>query len=990
MADESELGWKVVDEYLQSEIASDEEDQKKIHRAQARARVKVRSERGKRSRRWFPYRPRSASATATETTTAQPSQTQQQQQQQKRPGLCFLCGQAGHWKMDCPTSKRNFKLSENSFSVNIYDMKGSVEPDQSVHLKSEKSVSINSDDVGKSEISHSLEFDTESKAKQYHTPVSKDMNSEVSPYNRLKNAATVWLESGASSYILDVVQQGYKIPFKELPPIQKSKNNKSARENPDFVSTEIKCLLAKGCISKVEFTPHVVNPLTVAYNKKGKPRLVLDCRNINKCLHTFKFKYEDMNTARQMFKKGTYMFSFDIRGAYNHIDIFLPHRTFLGFAWIENGLERFYVYNSLPFGLATAGHIFSKVLRAVVTFWRSVGHKVITFLDDGLGGDTDYEIAVRSSCFIRKSIQEFGFLLANEKCEWLPKLQITWLGYFICMATGRFFITDDRIKRLEISARSLLGQLASQELRIVPARFAASIAGLIISMQMVMGKLVRLKTRELYKCIDSRLSWDSPVYISEKAEQEVRFWLESARLLNAKGMDITENLDFELMLFCDASSEGYGGFLDASCFRRAGYSLCSQVPGTLETEVSFPETELFLESEAVEAFKKAVIRSPEEDARMSLLSSVSPEVETGLRAEKMASNQNVEGMLTEVRSQKSSNLISEAVHYAKSGQSLSESSALVSADQSVTEVDKPKCKPAYTEVIGVWNQTEKAKSSTWREAEAAKRIMASNVDHLRGKSVRVLSDNKNVESVLQAGSQKEDLQKVALEVNRFCDDNQINLSVAWIPRSLNEKADYLSRCKDSDDWEVENSIFQKLDANWGPYTVDRYASHYNNKCERFNSRWWVPGTEGVNALHQNWSKPENNWLVPPPRLVLSTIEKMAKEQAVGTILLPNWPSAPFYPSIFKDSKCHSFVREVVKLPRFNVVKKGLGNNGIFEINPLPFDMLALKLDFSLKKNKRFCTFVRRLFGTRKRVINEHYQHYMSSSAELKVKKATYT
>ena len=37
------------------------------------------------------------------------------------------------------------------------------------------------------------------------------------------------------------------------------------------------------------------------------------------------------------------MFSFDIRGAYNHIDIFPTHRTFLGFAWTENGVECFYV-----------------------------------------------------------------------------------------------------------------------------------------------------------------------------------------------------------------------------------------------------------------------------------------------------------------------------------------------------------------------------------------------------------------------------------------------------------------------------------------------------------------------------------------------------------------------------------------------------------------------------------------------------------------------
>ena len=91
-----------------------------------------------------------------------------------------------------------------------------------------------------------------------------------------------------------------------MPPIQRSRNNKSGRDNPDFVSNEIKNLLSKGCISKVGSMPYIINPLTVAYNKKIKPTSVVDCRNLNKCLHTFKFKYEDINTARQMFVKGTF------------------------------------------------------------------------------------------------------------------------------------------------------------------------------------------------------------------------------------------------------------------------------------------------------------------------------------------------------------------------------------------------------------------------------------------------------------------------------------------------------------------------------------------------------------------------------------------------------------------------------------------------------------------------------------------------------------
>ena len=95
---------------MQSEIASDEENQKKIHRAQARTRVKAKSERGKRSRRYMPYRQRPA-----ETVTNQTYQSRTQQQHQQKPGVCYLCGQVGHWKADCPTNKRNFKSSKAGF-----------------------------------------------------------------------------------------------------------------------------------------------------------------------------------------------------------------------------------------------------------------------------------------------------------------------------------------------------------------------------------------------------------------------------------------------------------------------------------------------------------------------------------------------------------------------------------------------------------------------------------------------------------------------------------------------------------------------------------------------------------------------------------------------------------------------------------------------------------------------------------------------------------
>ena len=42
--------------------------------------------------------------------------------------------------------------------------------------------------------------------------------AEPSPYHRLKDAAHEWRKVGTSSYILNVIEEGYKIPFKEMPP----------------------------------------------------------------------------------------------------------------------------------------------------------------------------------------------------------------------------------------------------------------------------------------------------------------------------------------------------------------------------------------------------------------------------------------------------------------------------------------------------------------------------------------------------------------------------------------------------------------------------------------------------------------------------------------------------------------------------------------------------------------------------------------------------
>lgn len=248
-----------------------------------------------------------------------------------------------------------------------------------------------------------------------------------------------------------------------------------------------------------------------------------------------------------------------------------------------------------------------------------------------------------------------------------------------------------------------------------------------------------------------------------------------------------------------------------------------------------------------------------------------------------------------------------------------------------------------SEVIGDWTAHEQSKSSTWRETEAVSRIIRSHVNVLRNSIVKVYSDNKNVQSVLLNGSRKNDIQYIAIGLHQFCEDENIVIQPEWIPRDGNEKADHLSRCRDSDDWEISDDIFVYLNSAWGPYSIDRFASHLNRKCKRFNSRWWVPGTEAVDAFSQYWGQ-DLNWLVPPPRLISLCLEKIFNDRANCTMVIPEWKSGPFWPCLLKDeNNFKTSVEAIINLPRSKVIIVGKGNNGIFARDPLPFNMLAVKI-----------------------------------------------
>lgn len=246
----------------------------------------------------------------------------------------------------------------------------------------------------------------------------------------------------------------------------------------------------------------------------------------------------------------------------------------------------------------------------------------------------------------------------------------------------------------------------------------------------------------------------------------------------------------------------------------------------------------------------------------------------------------------------------------------------------------------------MWSQEESLKSSTWRELVAVHRVLVSLRHILANQHVKWFTDNQGVKSISAKGSMNRELQDIAYSIFRICMSESIYLEMEWIPRSENEKSDYLSRIVDYDDWGISFAILGMIQNRFGALEIDWFASNYNKKLPIFYSRFWNPSCAGIDAFAEFWGN-HFGLFVPPITVIYRVIKKMIVDRVYGVIVLPCWKSAVFWPFLCPNGVFRSEVVDWFDLPtekQFYIKCKN--GKGIFGNTDLQFRMLALKVDFS--------------------------------------------
>ena len=205
---------------------------------------------------------------------------------------------------------------------------------------------------------------------------------------------------------------------------------------------------------------------------------------------------------------------------------------------------------------------------------------------------------------------------------------------------------------------------------------------------------------------------------------------------------------------------------------------------------------------------------------------------------------------------------------------------------------------------GFWYDEDRAQHITFKELKAVRYAVSSFLPELMGRRVLLHEDNQAVVSVITHLTTRSPAMMLELRKLWFLlDSNDVHLRPRYIRSAANIWADKLSRELDYSDWQLNPRIFRHLNREWGPYSIDRFATMENAMLPRYNARWRDPRCEAVDSLRlsdQHW-RVNANWCNPPWELLQELVLKLQRSGASATVVAPNWVGESWHQQLMELS-----------------------------------------------------------------------------------------
>uniref|UniRef100_A0AC35GWB7 Reverse transcriptase domain-containing protein n=1 Tax=Panagrolaimus sp. PS1159 TaxID=55785 RepID=A0AC35GWB7_9BILA len=364
---------------------------------------------------------------------------------------------------------------------------------------------------------------------------------------RLKYYLNNWKIITQDRWVLKTIK-GYALPFKSARKLRSPKC-RTPRITGEVIEKEDQELLAKKAIFKIsKKKARWVSPIFLVPKKDGSQRPVINLKGLNKKVIIKHFKMENLLMVKDLISKGAFMAKMDMKDAYFGVPIKSKYRKYLCFQ--VNG--QMYAFRALPFGLATAPRVYTKVIRPIAAFLRKYGINLIVYLDDWLFLADTAEKLEKDLKLASEVLTALGLVINKEKSILTSTQKIEFLGLEINSSTLCFSVPMSKQEKIKIQAKTLYDN------PITKARTVAKFCGLLASIKLA-SDYSALKARFLQKMLKGvsykAKGFDCVLSLSPDAIAEAVFWL------NADAEVFSRRIlppPISMVVRTDASTLGWG------------------------------------------------------------------------------------------------------------------------------------------------------------------------------------------------------------------------------------------------------------------------------------------------------------------------------------------------------------------------------------------------------------------------------------------------
>ena len=173
-------------------------------------------------------------------------------------------------------------------------------------------------------------------------------------------------------------------------------------------------------------------------------RPIIDLSPLNKLLRKIHFKMEDLRKVARSLSPGLWAVKLDLKDAYLHLRLALQVVKYFGFALGK----RIFAFLVLPFGLAPAPWLFTRVLKPVKKALRRLGIRITSFLDDFLLLARSRQEAVDHTRIAVGLLQRLGFHINWKKSILTPQRRLEYLGVVLDLEEMTFSLPADKVERV--------------------------------------------------------------------------------------------------------------------------------------------------------------------------------------------------------------------------------------------------------------------------------------------------------------------------------------------------------------------------------------------------------------------------------------------------------------------------------------------------------------------------------------------------------------